>query len=224
MATTETIGVFGGTFNPIHLAHLRAAEEAREALALDEVRFVPSASPPHKNDATIVEAADRLRMVDLAIAGVPGFRSWDIELGRAGPSYSVDTLRALRAEVGGAARIVFLIGRDAFAELHTWKDFETLFTLADFAVMTRPPATHPLVESDLPVATQEAFCYDPDIAGFRHESGHRVISLAITGLDVSASDIRHRIAEGRSVRFLVPDAVEQFVHQHRLYRSGRTPS
>ena len=167
MATTDTIGVFGGTFNPIHLAHLRAAEEAREALALDEVRFVPSASPPHKDDAAIVPAADRLRMVDLAIAGVPGFRSWDIELARAGPSYSVDTLRALRAEVGDAARIVFLIGRDAFAEVHTWKDFETLFTLADFAVMTRPPATNPLAQGDLPVATQQAFCYDSAIAGFR---------------------------------------------------------
>jgi nicotinate-nucleotide adenylyltransferase len=155
---------------------------------------------------------------------VPGLRAWSVELERPGPSYSVDTVRALRRALGADARIVFLIGRDAFAELHSWKDFAALLGLCDFAVMTRPPRTAPLSPEEIPVATQRSLCYDPAIAGFRHESGHRVISLAITSLDVSASDIRARVAGGRSIRFLVPRAVEEYIDRHGLYRTPEAPT
>jgi nicotinate-nucleotide adenylyltransferase len=224
MGSTDGIGIFGGTFDPVHVAHLRAAEEAREALGLEEVRFVPAADPPHKPGRSLAPARDRLAMVDLALDDAPGLRSWSVELGRPGPSYSVDTIRGLRAALAANARIVFLIGRDAFDELSTWKDWRELLGLCDFAVMTRPPGGAPLGPTDVPIAMREALCYDPGIAGFRHESGHRVLSLAITSLDVSASDIRERVATGRSIRFLVPPAVEEYIVHHRLYRRSETPS
>jgi nicotinate-nucleotide adenylyltransferase len=213
------IGVFGGTFNPIHLGHLRAAEEFREACGLDEVRLTPSALPPHKTPQDLASAADRLRMVELAVEGTPGFRPWAVELARPGPSYSVDTLRALRAEVPPATRIVFAIGRDAFADFHTWKEHEAIFGLCDVAVLTRPPWPERLVQSDFPVVSQQAFCYDSPSDAFRHVSGHSVTFERITALDISATDIRNRVRTHRSIRFLVPPAVESYIAAHGLYRS-----
>src|SRR3989442_5157111 len=125
------IGVFGGTFDPIHLGHLRGAEEVREALALEEVRFVPAAAPPHRRGASLAAASHRYRMVELAVADVPGFRCWNVELERPGPSYSVDTLRAVRTEAGPAARVVFILGVDAFPDLRTWEDLGALVPLCD---------------------------------------------------------------------------------------------
>lgn len=216
MATS--VGVFGGTFNPIHTAHLRAALEVREALALDEVRFVPAAVPPHKTPVGIAPASDRLRMVELAIAGVPGFRTWPVELEREGPSYTVETLRTLRAEIGMDARIVLILGRDAFAEFGTWRDPEVIVSLCDVVVMTRPPWPERLDPAELPVACQGAFCYDPGSEALRHASGHSVTLTRITGLDISATQIRALVAAGRSIRFLVPAAVEQYLDARGLYR------
>ncbi|TMA59219.1 MAG: nicotinate (nicotinamide) nucleotide adenylyltransferase [Deltaproteobacteria bacterium] len=193
------IGIFGGTFNPIHLGHLRGAEEVREALALDEVRFVPAAAPPHRRGVALAAATDRHRMVELAVADVPGFRSWDVELQRPGPSYSVDTVRALRAEVGPAVRIAFVIGFDAFREFETWKEHATLFTLCDVVVMTRPPWPQRLGAEEIPLAAREAFRYDSSSEVFLHESGH-VLSLQ------------------RITRFLVSGTVERYIAEHRLYR------
>ena len=214
------IGILGGTFDPIHLAHLRVAEEVREAQQLDEMRLVPSAVPPHKGRAGLSDAADRLRMVDLAIAGVPGFRSWAVELERSGPSYSVDTLRALRAEVGPARRIVFAVGFDAFVEFATWREYQAICGLVDLVVMTRPPWPSTLSIAEFPVAAREAFRYDPASDSFRHESGHGLSLQHVTPLDISATAIRERVATGRSIRFLVPAAVEEYVTARGLYREG----
>jgi len=212
------IGILGGTFDPVHLGHLRAAEEVREAEALDEVRFVPAAVPPHKQARTLADAAHRRRMLELAIAGVPGFSVSGIELERPGPSYSVDTLRALRAELGDAARIVFIVGRDAFAEFHTWKEHAAIFALCDVVVVTRPPAHAPLAHEEIPLAAREAFWYDSGSGAFRHRSGHVLKLQPITALDISAASIRAHVAAGRSIRFLVPPAVEQYIMAHSLYR------
>jgi nicotinate-nucleotide adenylyltransferase len=213
------VGIFGGTFDPVHLGHLRAAEDVREALDLAEMRFVPAAVPPHKDAHAVTAPAARLRMLELATAGVPGFRVWPVELERPGPSYSIDTIRALRAEIGAGQRIVFVLGRDAFAEFDTWKEHAAIFALCDVAVMTRPPQHEKLTMADIPVAAREAFCYDPASGSFHHESGHRVIPLSVVPLDISATDIRARLAAGRSVRFLVPAAVETYLESTRLYRS-----
>jgi nicotinate-nucleotide adenylyltransferase len=215
----DGIGIFGGTFDPVHLGHLRAAEDVREQLALAEIRFVPAATPPHKNARTVTPPAARLRMLELATEGIPGFRVWPIELERSGPSYSVDTIRALRSALGPAARIAFVLGRDAFAEFDTWKDHPAIFGLCDVVVMTRPPHREDLVLADIPVASRQAFCYDAASGSFHHESGHRVIPLSVVPLDISATDIRSRLASGRSVRFLVPPAVEAYLGSSGLYRS-----
>lgn len=217
------IAILGGTFDPIHLAHLRVAEEVREACRLDEVRLVPAAVPPHKARKPIASAPQRLAMVELAVGDTPGLRAWDVELGRPGPSYSIDTVRALRAEVGPACRIVFVLGRDAFAEFHTWREPEGIMALADLVILTRPPATAPLALEDFPVATREALCYDFSSGSFHHASGHEVRLLPVTSLDISATDIRARAARGHSIRFLVPSAVERFIATHGLYRPRGVP-
>jgi nicotinate-nucleotide adenylyltransferase len=218
-----SVGIFGGTFSPIHLGHLRAAEEVREAEGLDEMRLVPAALPPHKESAGVVAATHRLRMVELGVAGIPGFRASAIELDRPGPSYSVDTLHAVKAEVGEGARLVFVLGYDAFRDLHTWKEHTAIFGLADVVVVTRPPAPEKLRPDQIPIAARNAFWYGPDSEAFRHESGHVLKLQRITALDISAARIRASIAARRSIRFLVPAAVEAYIAEHGLYREGDGP-
>ena len=220
---SPAVGIFGGTFDPIHLGHLRAAEEVREAQALDEIRLVPAALPPHKEPSGVMSATHRLRMVELAVAGVPGFRVSPLELARAGPSYSIDTIRAVRAELGDGARLVFLLGIDAFRDFHTWKDHATIFSLCDVVVVTRPPAPTTLAYDEIPIAARKAFCYGSSSETFRHESGHVLILQQITGLDISAASIRTRVAAGRSIRFLVPPAVEAYIAAQGLYRQEDPP-
>jgi nicotinate-nucleotide adenylyltransferase len=218
------IGLLGGTFNPIHLAHLRAAEEVRAVHGLDEIRFVPAAIQPLKADAPVVAAPHRLRMIELAIADCPGFRAWDVELGRPGPSYTVDTLRALRAEIGDVARVVFALGRDAFAAFDRWRDYLAIFALCDLVVMTRPPWPETLSIGDFPIAARDSFHYDSTRECYRHTSGHGVSLQRITALDISATAIRGAIAAQHSIRFLVPPAVEQYIAAERLYRVGVSSS
>jgi nicotinate-nucleotide adenylyltransferase len=215
------VGILGGTFDPIHLGHLRVAEELREVQLLDQVRLVPAAMPPHKPDHRLAPARDRLRMVERAIAGNAGLQAWGIELERRGPSYSVDTIRALRREVGADRRVVFALGRDAFAEFHTWREHGAIFALCDVVVVTRPPHATTLTLDDFPVAARRTFHYDRTSAGFRHVSGHRVTLQHVTAMDVSASDIRTRLAAGRSVRYLVPDGVLRYIQAHGLYGASR---
>ena len=212
------IGNFGGTFNPNHLGHLRAVEEVREAQGLGEVRLVPAALPPHKEGAGLARASDRVHMVELAVAGLPGFRVSTLELDRPGPSYSVDTLRAIRAEVGEAERLVFILGLDAFRDFHTWKEHAAIFSLCDVVVVTRPPAPAALSQEDIPLAARESFWYDSSSGVFRHQSGHVLSLQHITALDISAASIRARVASCRSVRFLVPPAVEAYLVEHAFYR------
>jgi nicotinate-nucleotide adenylyltransferase len=217
------IGVFGGTFDPIHLAHLRCAEEAREALDLDRVLFVPAADPPHKTRRQVSPAHHRLAMVRLAAAGNAHFRVSSVEIERSGPSYSIDTLRSLRLRLGPAARLTLLVGLDAFRDIGTWKDYRTLFTLADLAVWSRPPGGLARPLALLPVAARGDFCYAKGQTSLIHRTGTRIQFLTVTALDISASDIRQRLRRGRSVRYLLPPAVERYAMREGLYR-GRALS
>jgi len=218
------IGILGGTFDPIHLAHLRCAEEAREALDLDEILFLPSASPPHKTNRTVSPAADRLAMVEIAIAGNPAFRACPMEVERSGHSYSVDTLRALREGLPAETRLVFLVGVDAFREIGTWKEYRSLFRLADVAVLSRPDCRLGRPRAVLPVAARGDFCYDSDRTTLLHKSGNRILFLDVTALDISATEIRTRVRRGQSIRYLVPAGVERYLSRKRLYRRGRQAS
>jgi nicotinate-nucleotide adenylyltransferase len=200
------------------------AEELREAQGLDHVRLVPSAVPPHKRRREVTTATDRLRMVERAVAGHAGLRAWAVEVARGGHSYSVDTLRALRAELGPRRRIVFALGWDAFREFHTWREHAAIFGLCDVVVVTRAARPARLRLHDFPVAARTAFHYDRASAGYRHVSGHLVTLQRVTALDISATDIRARVHAGRSVRFLVPEPVRRYIDAHRLYGpSRRTP-
>jgi len=211
------VGVFGGTFNPIHLGHLRSAEELAEDLDLDEVLFIPSARPPHKPATQLAPARHRLAMVRLAVARNPRFRASAIEVERGGRSFSVDTLRSLQRRLGPDAALYFFLGLDAFRDLGTWRSFAEIFGLADLVVTSRPPEVLPPVVEALPVAVQPHFCYRPR-RGWIHRSGHKILFRSVTPLDISASDIRARLSRGRSIRYLVPPAVETYLDRHRLYR------
>lgn len=220
--THPRVGIFGGTFNPIHVGHLRAAEEVSEALGLERMLFVPSARPPHKRegDAAIAPIAERLAWVRAAVADNPRFRVDPLEVEREGPSYSVETVRALR-ERHGAGALVFVLGRDAFQELGTWREPATLLALTDVAVMTRPPAPEGSLREWTPPELAAALRFDPDGRAARHrEAATRVALLEITALDVSASDVRSRLRAGRSVRYLLPEAVREIIEASGAYAKG----
>jgi nicotinate-nucleotide adenylyltransferase len=229
-------GVFGGTFNPIHLGHLRAAEETCELLGLERMLFVPAADPPLKRGGEMIlaPAAQRLRWVELAIRDNPRFAADDLELRREGPSYAVDTMRVL-AERLAPERPVFVVGRDAFAEIHIWREPKTLLTLCDFAVMSRPsaPGEDPdgsgetlrgeTLRDWMPGELAPEFTFDPAGQEARHrEADTWVRRVAIQALDISATDVRRRLREGRSVRYLLPEAVRDAVTSSKAYdtRSG----
>ena len=213
-SATGALGVFGGTFNPIHVGHLRAAEEIVEVLGLERMLFVPSARPPHKTEQgidTIAPAEDRLAWVRLAIDDNPHFEVDPIEVERGGPSFLVDTLRAI-AERTAPRRPVFVVGRDAFQEVGEWREPRKLFELAHFAVVTRPPLQDGTLADWLPECARDDIRLAEDgLSGQHRSAGTWVRLVAITALDVSASAIRARLREGRSTRYLMPEAVERAV-------------
>jgi len=215
------IGILGGSFDPIHLGHLRCAEEVREAFALDVVAFVPANRPPHKPDRRLADGRQRLAMAAVAVAGNPAFYASRLEIDRGGISYSIDTLETMAASERDA-ELYFIVGVDAFGEIQTWKDAARLFGLASVVVTNRPPhATGSSIEH-LPVAAQQAFCYDPGTLSYRHRSGTRLYFHSITALDISATALRERVRRGESIRYLVPPEVEQYIRERGLYRSGES--
>lgn len=211
-------GILGGTFNPIHLAHLRIAEEVREACALDEVLFIPAAVPPHKSVAGEISFTHRLAMIEAAIADNPAFRASDMEARRSGKSFSVDTLEILRQRDPEGERY-FIVGLDSFRDIASWKEFTRLFELAHLVVTARPGVELPDPLAALPVAVQSDFCYDDQLKKLWHRSGNAVFFLEETRLDISSTLIRCKVAAGESIRYLVPSSVAAYIHDHRLYRS-----
>lgn len=220
------VGLYGGTFNPIHVGHLRAAEEVLERLGLERMIFVPSARPPHKRPDEgdpIAPAAERLAWVQAAVASNPRFEVDPIETLREGPSYLVDTLAAFGARLA-PERPVFTLGCDAFREMEGWRAPETLFTQANFAVTTRPPLQRGDLADWLPHSLGSAFEIAADGASATHrDAGTWIRLVEITALEISASAIRARIREGRSVRYLLPEAIHDRVVASGIY-SGRTPA
>jgi nicotinate-nucleotide adenylyltransferase len=219
MSPGGQIGILGGTFNPIHLGHLRAAEEVTEILGLERMVFVPSAQPPHKEGERGVIAPAKLRSewVRRAIADNPRFELDPLEIERSGPSYSIDTLRVFGERLA-PEKPVFVIGQDAFGEIETWRDPATLFTLSHFAVINRPPAGEGSLAERLPARFARHFELDRGGEFGRHRTAATWIRwIQISALDVSSTDIRKRIREGRSVRYLLPAAVRREVLASGIY-------
>lgn len=209
-------GILGGTFNPIHLAHLRIAEEVRDSFALDRVIFIPAAAPPHKPMAGELPFATRCEMARLATADNPAFAVSDIEGRRAGKSYSIDTLRELRKEHPGD-EFFFIIGSDSFLDIGSWREYAAIFDACNIVVVERPGAAVADLAAALPVAIAPQFCYHPAEKRLAHRSGYSVYYLPGVPLDISSSAIRRHARLGRSTRYLVPEPVEHYLKEQRIY-------
>jgi len=215
--SNKAIGILGGTFDPIHYGHLRLAEEMLELADLNHIRFIPTGTPPHR-ESPVVSAHHRIEMVRLAIAGQSSFVLDSREIDRTMPCYTVDTLVELRAEMGEAQPICLLMGADAFLELHTWHEWERLFSLAHIVVGHRPGYSIneriQTVNSDLCRQYQQRHC---EVTGLAQRPYGGIVGLVIPMLEISATMIRTRVAERRSIRYLLPDTVADYIHQHNLY-------
>ncbi len=209
------IGIFGGTFDPIHFGHLRSALELFEQLALQRLHLVPSAVPPHR-DAPHATPEQRLAMLQLAVKGQPGFIVDEREIERSGPSYMVDTLDSLRAEVGQTP-LCLILGVDAFLGVPDWHHWRRLLDLAHIVVAHRPGWS--MNEMSLSPTLRQVVREHRlnDVAALRTQSAGRVLLQGVTQLDVSATDIRARIAAGKSANYLLPAAVWQYIQEQDLY-------
>ena len=187
------VGILGGTFNPIHIGHLILAEEAVSKLNLDELVFVPTFIPPHKSVESDISPSERLKMVELAVKGNPVFRASTFEIDSRKKSYSIETLMEFRKTYGNSAQFFFITGSDLLKDLFSWKDVNELFKMSKFIVAPRPgyPVT------DVPEGVE---------------------TVVITPIEVSSEDIRRRVKDGRSIRYLVPDAVMAHILKRGLYK------
>ncbi len=194
----KRLGIFGGVFDPVHLAHLIEAENAREHLKLDKVIFIPSGTPPIKNSDRLLDAEIRLHLVKLAIDGNPNFESSDIEVkNKTGKSYTVDTLLKLSENFKGEnVKLYLIIGIDNFAQIRKWKEPEKIFTFSEVVVINRPGY---------------------DIREIKNEFSNRILFIPEPIIDISATDIRNRVKERRTIKYLVPEKIEKYILENKLY-------
>lgn len=191
------IAVMGGTFNPIHFAHLISAEQVRESLGYESILFVPAGQPPHKLQPNLVSAKHRFQMVLLATEDNPFFEVSGIELEQSGPSYTIHTIESLRFKYGETAELAWIIGADSLIEYKIWKDFDEVLEKCKLVVTTRP---------------------NYNLEQVPMEIRKRVDIIQITGIDISATEIRHRIQNRMTIRYLVPEPVAAYITKHKLYR------
>jgi nicotinate-nucleotide adenylyltransferase len=215
------IGLFGGTFDPIHWGHLRSAEEVSETFGLDRVYFIPASIPPHKRGQTTTPAEDRLQMVRRGVSGNSRFSVSTVEISRVGVSYSIDTIRAFNAKKRKGDSLYFIIGLDAFREIGTWNDFADIFPLCNFIVTSRPGSKESDPLKGTGIAVKKLFCYDFKRKNYRHRSGTRILFIELTDIAISASEIRTLVKQGKSIRYLVPSAVERYIKRRGLYVNSR---
>ncbi|MFO1021544.1 MAG: nicotinate-nucleotide adenylyltransferase [Planctomycetales bacterium] len=201
------IGIYGGTFDPVHYGHLALAEHCREQARLDQVWFLPAGAPPHKRDHVITDGKQRAEMLEFALAGLKEFVVDRREIKRPGPSYTVETLRELHAEHPGH-EFFFLLGGDSLFDFPTWREPKEIATLAPLVVVNRGQATLPPLDSLIPTLGPE------NVA--------RIQIVQMPGLEISSRDLRQRVQAGHSIRFLTPRAVEQYIAHNHLYQTPRT--
>jgi nicotinate-nucleotide adenylyltransferase len=188
------VGILGGTFNPVHIGHLVLAEQIRESLQLNSTVFIPAFIPPHKNNIGGVSPEDRCRMVEIAIQGNAAFCLSDVEIKKQGISYSVETLRLLHKQLGKGTNFFFITGSDSLEELSSWKNIQEVFNLSQFVIAGRP--------------------------GFPLKKVPRQVKIVpITSLEISSTEIRKRIREGHSIRYLVPEGVREYIISKGLYKT-----
>ncbi len=217
---SQKLGILGGTFNPIHYGHLAAAEEVRDRLKLDRVLFIPSFHPPHKQEDDVPSAVHRMEMVRIATSGNAAFEPSDIEISRGGKSYTVDTIEALQ-KTYPEAELYFITGVDSFLDIQTWSRWERLLRLCTFVVLSRPgyrfadllkidflrPAETQMIELDRGQRMHVEI----------HAGAFTVYLVMIPLYDISSTDIRRRIKEGISIKYLLPEMVETYIIKNKLY-------
>lgn len=219
------LGLLGGSFNPVHNGHLAIASQAREALELDRILFIPTSHPPHKPTGSLAPAQDRYEMVRLAIASDPTLAISDVEIRRQGKSYSIDTIRLVQQEYGAQTQLFFLIGIDAFLDFPSWRDPLTLLTLCRFVVLSRPGLSFRSL-STVPLLPPIPFTSLADLDAGRISrieaplGTQGLICLKLPPCPISASDIRSRIRQGLPTANLLPPLVESYILQHHLYQEG----
>ncbi|MDH5640738.1 MAG: nicotinate-nucleotide adenylyltransferase [Nitrospira sp.] len=221
------LGLFGGSFNPIHNGHLTIARMACDRLRLDRVLFIPAGDPPHKRDGSLAPAENRYEMVRLAIAGIPTFDLSDMEIRRTGKSYTIDTIRTLRQQYGPATELFFLIGLDAFLDFHNWKSPAELLQTCRFVIVPRPGQSFLSLENMplLPKLDRHALIR-LDTGELPQLDLHMPSCVGITCLPIppcstSASEIRERIRRGETAANMLPPSVESYILHHRLYQEAR---
>lgn len=197
------LGIMGGTFDPVHYGHMVIAECARHEFQLDRVVFVPSGQPAHKKGYFITGAEDRYRMVELAVAGNPHFTISREELDRAGPTYAVDTLKNFRQLFGSQTELFFITGADAIVEILTWKRVDEVMGLCSFIAATRPGYSLPQLNSAIGLLP-------PDFQ-------NKIFTFEIPGIAVSSTDIRQRVKMGQPVKYLLPETVEKYIFENKIY-------
>jgi len=220
MNAPDRAGVLGGTFDPVHLGHLHLAEHAAECLGLAKVFLVPSSTPPHKAPETITSTEHRLAMLRLAVADRPRLALSSLELDRGGISYTIQTLRAIRQDAT-PFQPIFLIGSDALWEIDTWKEFESILSDFDLAMVDRPDSTLrgiPKVESRLVSLPSDLAEIQPPPG-----TGGRIFRLPAPPVRISSTMVREAVAAGNGLDGLVPDSVAKYIHAHRLYRREVRP-
>ncbi|QIB26650.1 nicotinate-nucleotide adenylyltransferase [Caloranaerobacter azorensis] len=200
----KRIGIMGGTFDPIHIGHLVIAEEIRNEFKLDKIIFIPAGNPPHKDNKKITPAKHRYIMTLLATISNPYFEVSAIEVERKGVTYTIDTIKTLREICSNDIEIYFITGADSILELHTWKNVKELLKLCNFIAATRPGF--------------EMINLKKKIQEMNDKYGANIYTTIVTALQISSTDIRTRIKEGRTVKYLLPEMVEKYIHKNNLYR------
>lgn len=216
------IGLFGGTFNPIHLGHLRPAQEVLEGFALDKIIFIPSALPPHKQTTYLTDANYRLEMIRLAIQDCPQFEVSDVEIRRCGHSYTIDTVRYFKSLLSDS-KLYFIIGTDAFWDIDSWKSYQELFSLISFIVMARPGSSGnvegKVLENYLKIRVSEGYFFSESENACIHSEKQAIFGISVSLMDISSTMIRKLISQNKSVRFLMPDCVEKFIELKGLFKT-----
>jgi nicotinate-nucleotide adenylyltransferase len=218
------IGLFGGTFNPIHFGHLRSALEVKEGFALDEVFLIPAALPPHKLSGEVAAAADRLHMIGLALEDSPGLKLSDIELKRSGPSYTIDTVQYFKQTLPADSRIFLIMGLDAFLEIDTWKAYKELLQEVSFIVVNRPRAgihadgfRWKALQDYLQARISAEYAFDGSRRGFLAPGNPPIHVFEVTALDISSTGLRRLIKNGRAIEYLVPRKVAEYIKIKGIY-------
>jgi len=219
------IGLFGGTFNPIHRGHLWAASEVIKRFNLDRIFLIPAALPPHKTPGPVAKADDRLEMINLAIADLAGLTVSDVELNRPGPSYTIDTIRHFKHTLAKDAQIYLIMGLDAFLELHTWKSHQDLLEQIAFIVMARPAEDYPdarqgwrILEAYLKSTLSADYQFDSEQVCYRLEGKQPVHICDIQAMDISSTKIREKVKRKQSIENLVTPEVADYIRLKGLYK------